>query len=179
MSKALFLDRDGIINVDKGYLYKAEDAEFTKGIFRLLKTAGKLGFDLFVITNQSGIARGMYSESEMNELHEWMSKQLRKEGVLIKKFYHCPHHPDISGNCGCRKPEPGMIKNAEKEFGTDISSSVVIGDKESDVLCGKNAGTGFNILVKSIYAKETVPSADYFAKDLPDAEKALIDYCGA
>ena len=179
MIKALFLDRDGVINEDKGYLYKAEHVKFTKGIFRFMKTAVSLGFELFVVTNQSGLARGMYQQSDVLELHKWMENELEKEDISIRKFYICPHHPSLTGSCKCRKPETGMFRAAEKEFDIDMSSSVMIGDKKSDVQAGKNAGVAFNILVKSKYASEPLPEADFFAADLHEAEQALRNYCEA
>lgn len=179
MNKALFLDRDGIINIDKGYIHKPEDVEFCKGIFQFMKTASALGFMLFVITNQAGVARGMYEEADVTRLHEWMDAQIKKHGINIKKYYHCPHHPEFTGACSCRKPETGMVEQAASEYGIDLSSSVIIGDKKSDVRTGKNAGMAYTILVSGKYEQQSAAEADFFASDLYEAEKALKAYCEA
>lgn len=140
MNKALFLDRDGVINKEVNYLYKIEDFIFIDGIFELCKYYQDLGYMIFVITNQSGIARGYYNEADFNELTGWMIDEFLKEGINITKVYHCPHHPDISGYCECRKPKDGMIKKAENEFDIDLKNSVLVGDKESDITAAINAG---------------------------------------
>ncbi|HNW57395.1 MAG TPA: HAD family hydrolase [Bacteroidales bacterium] len=140
MKKALFLDRDGVINVEKNWVYRIEDFEFTEGIFDLCKKYSENGYLIIVITNQAGIAKGFYTESDFLKLTEWMNNQFLKKGILITKVYYCPHHPDFTGKCTCRKPEPGMILQATKEFSLDISECVLIGDKESDLEAGRNAG---------------------------------------
>lgn len=140
MSKALFLDRDGVINIEKDYLYKIEDFEFIDGIFELCRHYQSLDYDIFVVTNQSGIARGYYSEKDFISLTRWMIQEFSKNNVIIRKVYHCPHHPDISGECTCRKPHPGMLLDANKEFGIDLQNSILIGDKERDIEAALNAG---------------------------------------
>jgi D-glycero-D-manno-heptose 1,7-bisphosphate phosphatase len=140
MNKALFLDRDGVINVDINYLYKIEDVQFIDGIFELCKHYQNLGFLIIVVTNQSGIVRGIYSEKDFDVLTSWMTKEFANRGIEIKKFYFCPHHPDISGECDCRKPHPGMLLAAAKEYDLDLKSSIMIGDKERDIEAGLNAG---------------------------------------
>lgn len=163
-SKALFLDRDGVINVDKSYLYKKEDFVFCDGIFELLKYAQNLGYRLFVITNQSGIARGYYSEDDFKRLTSWMLKEFEKKGITIQKVYHCPHLPE--DNCKCRKPEPKMIEDAISEFGIEPATSWMIGDKPSDMEAAKNAGIQNTILV-STQNKKT-PLAKYSVQSLYD-----------
>ena len=140
LNKALFLDRDGVINVEKDYLYKIEDFEFIDGIFELCRYYQNLGFIIFVVTNQSGIARGYYSEKDFNMLTSWMLEEFSKNSVEIKKVYHCPHHPDISGECECRKPRSGMLLDAQKDFDIDLKNSILVGDKERDIEAGLNAG---------------------------------------
>ena len=140
MVKALFLDRDGVINIEKDYLYKVEDFEFIDGIFKVCKHFQNLGYKIFVVTNQSGIARGYYSENDFKELTIWMINEFKKLGIDISKVYHCPHHPDITGSCTCRKPNPGMLLDAAHEFDIDLGGSVIIGDKERDIEAGLNAG---------------------------------------
>jgi D-glycero-D-manno-heptose 1,7-bisphosphate phosphatase len=141
-NKALFIDRDGTINIEKHYVYKKEDFVFMPGIFDLLKHFTDNGYLLFIITNQSGIARGFYSEEDYTKLTDWMLNEFELKGIKITKVYHCPHHPDITGPCNCRKPKPGMILQAIEEFNINPSASVLIGDKKSDILAGENAGLG-------------------------------------
>lgn len=140
MKKALFLDRDGVVNVEKEYLYKIEDFEFIDGIFELCKHYQELGYMIFIVTNQSGIARKYYSEKDFKLLTQWMLKEFEKKNIHITKIYHCPHHPDINMKCSCRKPEPGMILAAKEEFNIDLGHSLMIGDKEGDIEAAINAG---------------------------------------
>ena len=140
MNKALFIDRDGVINVDKGHVYLSEDFEFSEGIFNLGRKYLDDGYIILVITNQAGIAKGIYTEADFIKLTAWMVEQFQFNGITISKVYHCPHHPDITGPCQCRKPDPGMILNAVKDFNLDISECVLIGDKESDLEAGRRAG---------------------------------------
>ena len=140
MKKALFLDRDGVINVEKEYLYKKEDFEFIEGIFELCSHYQELGYLIFIVTNQSGIARKFYTEDDFARLTQWMLQEFEKEGIHITRVYHCPHHPDISGACECRKPKPGMLREAAEAFDVDLKNSIMIGDKERDIEAGLNAG---------------------------------------
>lgn len=140
MNKALFLDRDGVINIDKRHLYLKEDFVFTPGIFDLCKKYLEAGYIILVITNQAGIAKGLFTKEDFLKLTDWMNGQFLNNGVIISKVYYCPHHPDITGFCECRKPNPGMILQAIKEFNLDISECVLIGDMESDIEAGRKAG---------------------------------------
>ena len=140
MNKALFIDRDGVINVDKVHVFRKEDFEFNKGIFELCKKYTDNGFLIIVITNQAGIAKGLYTEDDFIRLTAWMIHQFHEQGIVISKVYHCPHHPDLTGQCECRKPAPGMILRAAKEFDLDLSECVLIGDRETDLQAGRNAG---------------------------------------
>jgi len=137
---ALFLDRDGVINVEKNYLYRREDFEFIDGIFDLCRYFQNKGYSIVVVTNQSGICRGYYSEEDFAKLTKWMEGEFAKEGIHIAKTYHCPHHPDFTGSCSCRKPKPGMFLQAKQELGIDMENSVVVGDKQSDLEAAKRAG---------------------------------------
>jgi D-glycero-D-manno-heptose 1,7-bisphosphate phosphatase len=146
MQKALFLDRDGVINVEKDYLYKIDDFEFVDGIVELCRYYQDNGYKIFVVTNQSGIARGYYSDDDFAKLSEWMIKEFAKYGIDITKVYYCPHHPDISGECECRKPKPKMLLDAKKEFDLDMKNSIMIGDKQRDIEAAINAGVNENYL---------------------------------
>ena len=160
MNKALFLDRDGIINVDHGYVHKAEDFEFLEGIFELCQRAMEKGYQIFVITNQAGIARGYYDIATFEILSNWMVNEFNKHKVTITKVSFCPHHPTKGINnfvmpCECRKPEPGMINQAQKEYGITLADSIFIGDKVSDMQAANNAGIKSRILVDSRYTQES------------------------
>lgn len=149
-NKAVFFDRDGTINIDKGYVYKIEDFEFQPGIINLIKYYIKQGYIIFIITNQSGIARGFYSEHEFIKLTNWMLKQFAKHDIKIAKVYHCPHFPCNESKCNCRKPKPGMILQAVDEFNIDLAQSILIGDKRTDILAGKNAGIRKNLYIQDL-----------------------------
>jgi D-glycero-D-manno-heptose 1,7-bisphosphate phosphatase len=140
MNKALFLDRDGVVNVDKGHVFLQDQFEFSKGIFGLCREYSDDGFLILIITNQAGIAKGLYTEADFARLTKWMVKQFRKNRIIISKVYYCPHHPDINEHCECRKPAPGMILQAIKEFDLNISECVLIGDKDTDLEAGRRAG---------------------------------------
>ena len=148
MKKALFLDRDGVINVERNYAIRIEDFEFIEGIFELCLEFQTRGYLIFVITNQSGIARGYYEERDFQILTSWMLAEFKARGIQIQRVYHCPHHPDFGGDCECRKPNPGMIFQARDEFDLDLNQSILIGDKESDLQAGRNAGIARNIFFK-------------------------------
>jgi D-glycero-D-manno-heptose 1,7-bisphosphate phosphatase len=148
--KAVFLDRDGTINVDKGYVYRKEEFEFLPGIFELIRNYVNQSYLIFIITNQSGIARGLYTENDYLHLTNWMTEEFKKREIPIEKVYHCPHLPEISGPCTCRKPKPGMIVEAIKEYNIDAEKSVLIGDKKRDLLAGENAGIGKNFYIQDL-----------------------------
>lgn len=147
MNRALFLDRDGVINIEKEYLYKIEEFEFIDGVFETCRYFQDLGYLIIVITNQAGIARGFYNEEDFKIITDWMLKEFEKEGVKITKVYYCPHHPEFSEECECRKPKPGMILEAQKEFNIDLAKSILVGDKNSDIEAGITAGIGKNYLI--------------------------------
>lgn len=140
VNRALFLDRDGVINVEKHYLHRKEDFEFIDGIFELCRKYQSLGYKIIVVTNQSGIARGYYGEAEFKELTGWMIKAFKEQGVVIDAVYHCPHHPDISGACRCRKPEAGMLLEAAEAYDIDLENSLLVGDSERDIIAAHRAG---------------------------------------
>jgi len=149
MKRALFLDRDGVINKEKNYLYKIEDFEFIDGVFETCKYFQDKGYLIIIITNQAGIARGKYSEEDFTKLTDWMLREFKKKNLVISKVYYCPHHPEFSGECNCRKPKPGMILEAQQEFNIDLNKSILVGDKNSDIEAGINAGIGKNYLIST------------------------------
>lgn len=141
MNKAVFFDRDGTINVNIGHLYEPEKLAFIDGIPELIRKYNDNGYKAIVITNQAGIAKGYYTETNMRYLHDYMNEQLMEHwGAHIDAFYFCPHHPDFTGECNCRKPKPGMILQAIKDFDIDVSQSILYGDKPSDIEAGEACG---------------------------------------
>lgn len=138
MNKAIFLDRDGTINIDKNYIFKIEDFEFIPGAIQGLKLMQEAGFKLIIITNQSGIARGYYSVDDYEKLNEWIIINLATYGVKIDAVYYCPHHPEgkideYSIKCNCRKPNLGLFEKAINELNIDLDNSYAIGDKIRDL----------------------------------------------
>ena len=145
LKKCIFLDRDGNINVEKEYLYKPEDFEFETGAKKAIKIFKELGYIIVVVTNQSGVARGYYGESDVEKLHEYINKELEEIGVKVDAFYYCPHHPtkgtgEYLTDCMCRKPELGMFEEARKDLDIDYRNSIIVGDKISDVEVGLRLG---------------------------------------
>jgi D,D-heptose 1,7-bisphosphate phosphatase len=145
MDRAIFLDRDGTINVDKEYVYKIEDLEFIDSAIEGLQRMQTLGYGLIIVANQSGIARGKYTEEDYFAFSKEMQKRLRKKGVIITAEYFCPHHPKgiiekYSIDCDCRKPKIGMLEQAAEDFNLDLKKCWMIGDSFSDILTGRNAG---------------------------------------
>lgn len=145
--RALFLDRDGVINVDHGYVHRPEQTQWVPGIFELCAVAKQRGYALVIVTNQAGIARGYYGGAQFAEYSRWMREQFAARGLEIVAVYHCPHHPtegrgELRRDCDCRKPQPGLILRAQRELDLDLARSALIGDKPSDVQAGKAAGVG-------------------------------------
>lgn len=147
MNKALFLDRDGVVNVEKNYLHKIEDFELVEGILDVCRKYQEQGYFIIIVTNQSGISRGYYSEEDFAVLSRWMVEHFKELGITIERIYHCPHHESIDGACECRKPEPGMFLRAQREYDLDMAASVMIGDNERDIEASLRAGVGMNILL--------------------------------
>jgi len=137
MKKAVFLDRDGTINVDFGYVYRPEDLRFIDGVQESLIQLQKAGFMLIIITNQSGVGRGFFTEAQAHAFNELLTEQLKKNGINIADTFMCIHSPEE--NCNCRKPSPKLVLEAIKKHHIDVKSSYMIGDKNSDVECGENA----------------------------------------
>ena len=143
---AVFFDRDGVLNEDYGYVYKPKDFKWIPGAIETIKRLKDKEYVIFIITNQSGVARGYYTEEDVMDLHNWINDELcQKYDVQIDHFYYCPHHPTAGlgiykSKCKCRKPSPGLINKAVSEFNIDRSRSFFIGDKDTDMEAASAAG---------------------------------------
>lgn len=178
---ALFLDRDGVINIDHAYVSKPEDFEFVEGIFELCRAAKQLGYLIFVVTNQAGIGRGYYTELDFLKLSDWMCGVFKAQGVDIDKVYFCPSHPEhgvgqYKVDSHYRKPGPGMILQAVDEFGVDLTRSMLVGDKETDIQAGVAAGVGCNLLYSPALLEAAVveTKATSIISILDEARKFLV-----
>ncbi|MDH7445147.1 D-glycero-beta-D-manno-heptose 1,7-bisphosphate 7-phosphatase [Aquimarina sp. 2201CG14-23] len=145
--KTVFIDRDGVINKDKGYVYKIEDFEFIDGVFNSFKYLESKGFNLIIVSNQSGISRGYYNHQDFNIINNWMLDEFKTNSIHILDVLYCPHKPE--DNCICRKPKTGMFDTAHDKYQIDKNNSWMIGDKESDIEAALNFGIKNTILVKS------------------------------
>jgi D-glycero-D-manno-heptose 1,7-bisphosphate phosphatase len=153
-TRALFLDRDGVINAERGYVHCLADFSFQEGIFGLCRAAQTLGYLLVVVTNQAGIARGYYSEAEFLQLTEWMIQKFSEQQIVIARVYYCPYHPihgvgEYKYDSPDRKPRPGMLLRAQTDFDLDLTSSILVGDKLADIEAAAAAGVGTKILLHS------------------------------
>lgn len=172
MQKAVFLDRDGVINIEKNYLYKIEDFEFIQGVFSSLSHLQNLGYKLFIITNQSGIGRGYYTQDDFDKLTTWMLKEFEKNSIKISQVELCPHEPNSS--CECRKPKTKMIQNISKNYEIDFDNSWLIGDKSSDIKCAFNAGIKNTIQVKSGHEfSEKDSLANFVCNSIADVKNTI------
>ena len=169
MIKALFLDRDGVINIDHGYVSKIEKFEFTEGIFELLHLFIEKGYKLFIVTNQSGIGRHYYSEDDFKKLTNWMLEAFKKEHIAIESVAYCPHAPEEK--CNCRKPQMGMVDEILTQNEIDLESSWLIGDKQSDIDLAINSKIQHTIAVgkreikNSTYSFQTILECKLFLEE--------------
>ena len=145
--KTIFLDRDGVINKEKGYLHKIKDFEFISGVFETCRYLQGLNYKIIIITNQSGISRGLYTENDYQIINNWMISEFKKNDIDILDVFHCPHSPE--SNCNCRKPKPGMLIKAKNKYKIDMQNSWMVGDKESDIIAANNSGITNTIIVRS------------------------------
>jgi len=162
--KAIFLDRDGVINKDIGYLSDPNKFELIDGLIEALKLFRQMEFLLIVITNQAGIARGYYTEETLSEIHQRMIKLMEEKDIVLDDIYYCPHHPEITGPCDCRKPNPGMILKAREKHNIDLQSSYMVGDTLNDIKTGINAKCK-TVLVLTGYGAEEEKKIDEFKPD--------------
>ena len=175
--KAVFLDRDGVIIQDKGYVHKISDFKLLPGVAAAIKKLNDAGFLVIIITNQSGVARGYFTEDEVRKLNQHLVLEMKKVGAHIDAVYYCPHylHGTVEAYkkvCDCRKPRPGMILRAAEELHIDITSSWMIGNAESDVLAGKTARCRTILLTKT-----RAPSkSDLLKRDLNEAVDYILEY---
>ena len=184
---ALFLDRDGVLNYDTGYVGSAERFEWIDGAIETVRLANDLGYYVFVVTNQAGVARGFYGEEDVVALHHWVSAQLRGAGAWVDDFRYCPHHPDGSVAqyalaCACRKPGPGLVERAVREFGIDPRQSFTVGDRWLDVALARTVGAR-GVLVRTGYGsdEERRPKdgldADAVVDNLVEAASWILERC--
>ena len=177
--KALFLDRDGVINHEVGYLSRKEDVRFVDGIFSLCSTARSLGYRLIVVTNQAGIARGFYTDSDFQELMAWMREQFQQRAIPIDAVYHCPFHPEhgigkYKREHEDRKPGAGMLRRGAAEFGLDLSLSVMVGDRCSDIQAANTGGLRKAFLLSGTEQRSC--EGDFLSvATLAEVEQWLID----
>lgn len=150
--KALFLDRDGVINIDNSYVYKKKDFKFIDGIFDFVRYFYDLDYKIIIVTNQSGIGRGLFSLDSFNKIMRYVEESFNKHEIEISKIYYCPHHLEegigkYKKDCDCRKPKPGMILKASKELEIDLSKSILVGDSIRDINAGLSAEVKNNFLI--------------------------------
>jgi histidinol-phosphate phosphatase family protein len=179
-SRAVFLDRDGTVIREKNYLRHIKDIQLIAGVVPALKKLRKHGFKLVLVTNQSGIGRGYFTEEKLLRIHDHFQEMLGKKGVRFDAIYYCPHHPD--DNCACRKPKLGLVKRAKKELNIDIRASYTVGDHTNDFLLGQNmGGKGIFVLTghgprekEKIMASDGKLKPDYIAKNLSAAVRWIV-----
>ncbi|MCK9110795.1 D-glycero-beta-D-manno-heptose 1,7-bisphosphate 7-phosphatase [Haemophilus influenzae] len=179
MNKAIFLDRDGTLNIDYGYVHEIDNFKFIEGAIDALRELKKLGYMLVLVTNQSGIARGYFSEDQFLQLTEWMDWSLAEQDVDLDGIYYCPHHPEGKGeykeDCDCRKPKSGMLLQAIKELKIDPTQSIMVGDKVEDLKAGIGAEVKMNVLVRTgkPVTGEGEGIADYVLDSIVDLPRIL------
>ncbi|MBY8162472.1 D-glycero-beta-D-manno-heptose 1,7-bisphosphate 7-phosphatase [Vibrio fluvialis] len=179
---AVFLDRDGVINVDHGYVHDEHDFEFIEGVFEATKKLQEMGYLLVLVTNQSGIARGMFSEDRFLSLTQWMDWNFVDNGVEFDGIYYCPHHAEhgvgkYKEDCDCRKPKPGMFISARDFLKIDMAKSVMVGDKAEDMMAADAAGVGTKILVRT--GKPVTERGEALATTVLDSLRDVPAYLSA
>ncbi len=180
MTRALLLDRDGVVNRDIGYLYRLEEVEFIDGVFMTCRAFQRAGFRIVIVTNQSGIARGYFTVQDFETLTTWMRQCFEAHGVRLDGVYYCPHHPSAGSGvyaraCRCRKPQPGLIVQAARELSLDLAQSLLVGDKRSDLEAGRRAGVGKVVLTRSGHPTRLLDEqfADLVVDNLGDTQQLM------
>lgn len=188
MERIIFLDRDGTVNEEVNYLYRTEDLKLLPGVPAAIRLLKEQGYRIVVVTNQAGVARGYYTEADVEALHGYMNGLLREQGAEIDHFFYCPHHPEhgigaYRRQCHCRKPETGMFEMAEQYYEVDREHSWMIGDKLIDILAGKNygvhtalVGTGYGMEVHKEQVEKGEQPYDIYAETLMDTAGAIIGW---
>jgi D-glycero-D-manno-heptose 1,7-bisphosphate phosphatase len=171
--KTIFLDRDGVINKEVGYLFRIADFEFIEGVFDACLYFHRLGFKIIIITNQSGIARGYYNENDYHKLNKWMLAQFNNQSIKILDTFYCPHSPESF--CECRKPKPGMLLEAKNKYNINMEKSWMIGDRDTDIKAANLAGITNTILVRSGHINNESNFKPRFITDSIKQSKELIN----
>ncbi len=179
--RALFLDRDGTLVVERGYITAVEDVELLPGVAGAVAAATAAGWKVFVVTNQAAVAKGLITEDELAEINQRMLMMLGAEGAMLDGIYCCPHHPegtvpDFAIECSCRKPRPGLLEQAAREHGIDLAASVVVGDTRRDLEAARAAGAGAILVLtgKGAATSQDPHDADFVAPTLADAVAWLV-----
>lgn len=180
MNKAIFLDRDGTINIDYGYIDNSKKIELIPNAIQGLKMFVEMGYLLIIITNQSGVARGMFSIEVANGINDYLVEMLKKNDIIITDVFMCPHYPsglnmNYVKHCECRKPGTLLVERAVSKYNIDVNHSFFIGDKDSDISCGKKTGCN-TIKIKGQYKSQI--EANYQAEDLLEAAKFVKNVLG-
>ena len=171
--KTIFLDRDGVINEEINYLHSIDDFIFIEGIFDACRHFQKLGYQIIIITNQSGIARGLYDNQDFQKLTKWMMDQFTEKGIKILDIFYCPHGP--KSNCNCRKPKPGMILKAKNKHNIDLELSWMIGDNETDIKAAHSSGITNTILVSKLNPIDKFNSnSNYIVESIKHIKKIIL-----
>ena len=171
--KTIFLDRDGVINKETGYIHKIEDFQFINGVFEACQNFNQLGYQIIIVTNQSGISRGYYSENDFQIITHWMLSEFKKNYINILDIFYCPHMPE--SKCNCRKPKPGMFIEAQNKYDINMEESWMIGDSERDIVAANLAGIKNTILVKNGHEVNIVnSSAMFFLDSINQAQKIIF-----
>jgi D-glycero-D-manno-heptose 1,7-bisphosphate phosphatase len=190
MRTGVFLDRDGTVTVERGYLSSPDDVELYPNSAKAIRLLNELEIPVVVVTNQSGIARGLLTEEKLEQIHAKLGFLLEARGAYLDGIFYCPHHPDFGPpkfrrDCKCRKPATGMLEDASRELCIDLASSYVVGDKMTDVMLGKNAGcssilvmTGFGKMEAEKLGASAIEGPDYVASDLLAAVEWIIEDAG-
>lgn len=179
MNKAIFFDRDGTLCEDRNYLRRSSEIRILPGVVQALQQLRNRGFQLIIVTNQSGVARGFFTEKDLAEIHTVLSSHFDQAGIRFAGIYHCPHLengevPGYSDPCECRKPQPGLLLKAAAEHDIDLKASFMIGDKTSDIEAGRRAGCRTILLSESRFSAENIQAPDWIAPDMLSAVEWIL-----